>query len=137
MPLIPFRPRCLAYMFICDEDEMIINHLRFREELGIDRKTSKYIFLTTSTKIKAEVFAMEEFQYHGHAGRQIKETFSLISLTNVSLISVLFHFDRFNCLDRNISLTESSKCALFAYHYDTFGTFRPKMFNVFPVSNQV
>ena len=58
-------------MFICDEEEIIINHLRSRKELGIDRKISKYIFLTTSAKIKVEIFAMEEFQYHAHAGEQI------------------------------------------------------------------
>ena len=58
-------------MFICDEEEMIINHLRFRNELGIDRKISKYIFLTTSAKIKVEIFAMEDFQYHANAGEQI------------------------------------------------------------------
>ena len=63
------RPRCLSYMFICDDGNIMTSYLRFREELGMNNKASKHIFVTSNPNISDAVYSLEEIRYHGHAGR--------------------------------------------------------------------
>ena len=63
----------------------------------------------------------------------------LCSVTNGSFVSVLFQFDRHNCLGNNdnTSYQVESKCAVSAFYYDTFGTSKPKIFDVHQASDAV
>ena len=58
-------------MFICDDGNIMTSYLRFREELGMNNKASKHIFVTSNPNISDAVYSLEEFQYHGHAGMRI------------------------------------------------------------------
>ena len=57
-------------MLICDESDVMTSYLRFREKLGIIKKASKHIFVTSNTQVRDVIYNTEHFQYHGHAGMQ-------------------------------------------------------------------
>ena len=61
-----FRPRCLMYMFICNDPVLLRNYLKVREDNGVLNKRRKHLFVTFNPEMKDHVYTMEEFQYHAH-----------------------------------------------------------------------
>ena len=115
------RSRCLAFLFVSHDLEVMQRYLNYRKDLGMINKNGRHIFVSSNPGLKKVIYSMNEFQYHGHTS---KHPFLISCLAKPFFTFVgLFEIDKVAC-----QYNSGLNCRVLGYHFDTFGSFKPRMF---------